>query len=78
MIDKEATSTENGIKHEECEICGYKKEESITILALSSKPNSQNSSGSVDTGDKVNVALPAAMTVISGMLIASFVIYKKQ
>ena len=77
MIDKEATSTENGIKHEEWEICGYKKE-SITILALSSKPNSQNSSGSVDTGDKVNVALPAAMNVISGMLIASFVIYKKQ
>ena len=77
VIDTEATSTENGIKHEECEICGYKKE-SITIPALSSKPNSQNSSGSVDTGDKVNVALPAAMTVISGMLIASFVIYKKR
>ena len=25
VVDKEATATEKGSKHEECEICGYKK-----------------------------------------------------
>lgn len=25
IIDKEATETEKGSKHEECEVCGYKK-----------------------------------------------------
>lgn len=35
VIDKEATTTSEGLKHEECTVCGYKKEAvSIPVLSL--------------------------------------------
>ena len=30
-IDKEATTTENGLKHEECDVCAYKRNENTVI-----------------------------------------------
>ena len=32
VIDYEASATENGLKHEACTVCGYKKA-AVTILA---------------------------------------------
>lgn len=50
VVDKEATATEKGSKHEECEICGFKKT-SVEIPATGTKPNDKtdNSSNSGNT-----------------------------
>lgn len=48
VIDQEATTTEKGSKHEECTICGYKKESvEIPMKDIETKPD-----GSTTTEDK--------------------------
>lgn len=45
VIDKEATASDTGVKHEECEVCGYKRTKEV-IPALGT-----GGSGSADAGD---------------------------
>ena len=72
VIDKEATATEKGSKHEECSVCGYKKA-ATEIPATGSgsgstdQPTKPGSTGSPQTGDSSSV-LWLAILCISGVL----------
>ena len=46
VIDKEATASEAGLKHEECSVCGYSKEK-VQIPALSDDTNNSGDSTAV-------------------------------
>lgn len=94
VIDKEATETEKGLKHEECTACGYKKASvEIPIVTPSNvdkpntdkpnadKPNTDkagNDKGSVETGDQTNVGLFTSLLVMSAFCIAILTVWKKK
>ena len=82
VVDKEATATEKGSRHEECEVCGYKKA-SVEIPATGTKPNtdskkSDTDKGTVKTGDSTNLGLCTLMFAMSGLLIVILTILKKK
>lgn len=58
VIDKEATETEKGLKHEECTVCGYKKASvEIPIVTPSNpdKPNPDKPNTDKPNADKPNI-----------------------
>ena len=78
VIDKEATATEKGSKHEECTVCGYKRSENTVIDKLpgsgstgntgsgdnnTHKPGKDNSTKSPQTGDSSLIGWLAALLV---------------
>ncbi len=71
VIDKEATATEKGSKHEECTICGYKKAV-VEIPATgsgngsASQPAKPGDTSSPQTGDNSSLALWFSVLCISG------------
>ena len=71
VIDKEATATARGSKHEECTVCGSKKA-AVEIPATGSavKPSDQTdnlgNTTSPKTGDSSNLVLWSALLFISG------------
>lgn len=84
VIDKEATATTRGSKHEECTVCGYKKA-AVEIPATGStvKPSDQtDKSGnttSPKTGDSSNPVLWSALLFISGgAVIGTTVVSRKK
>ena len=84
VVDKEATTTEKGSKHEECSVCGYKKA-SVEIPVVTSsntgKPDGDKTGsgkGSVETGDSAPTGLLASMLAISALGMVSVVIGKKK
>ena len=74
VVDKEATASAAGSKHEECKICGYKRP-AVTIPATgstkASKPEESNPNTNADdtknpqTGDNSNMSLWFALLFIS-------------
>lgn len=61
VTDKEASAAENGSKHEECEICGYKKA-AVEIPATGvSRPEESNSSRPGITTD-IGTNIPGTTT----------------
>lgn len=71
VIDKEATATTRGSKHEECTVCGYKKA-AVEIPATGSaakpsdQPDKSGNTTSPKTGDSSNPVLWSALLFISG------------
>lgn len=71
VIDKEATATEKGSKHEECTVCGYKKA-AVEIPATgsgsgsASQPTKPGSTGSPQTGDSSSLIGWLAALLVSG------------
>lgn len=71
VIDKEATATTRGSKHEECTVCGYKKA-AVEIPATGSavkpsdQPDNLGNTTSPKTGDSSNPVLWSALLFISG------------
>ncbi len=61
ITDKEPTTGEAGLKHEECAVCKAKRNENAVIPQLATPP----------TGDGSNMALWIALLFISGMGIAA-------
>ena len=63
VVDKEATETEAGSKHEECEVCGYKKA-TVEIPATGTpvQPPEPNPTkpGTSNTGNETNPTKPGA------------------
>ena len=83
VIDKEATATEKGSKHEECTVCGAKRNENTVIDKLpgsgstgntgsgdnsTDKPGKNDSGNSPQTGDSSSVLWLAALFVSGGVL----------
>ena len=70
-VDKEATETQTGLKHEECTVCGHKRSENTVISVLSghrpaTKPDSgaENTVASAKTGD-AGIALYAGLSLLA-------------
>ena len=73
VVDKEATATQKGSKHEECKVCGYKKAAvEIPATGSTTKPtdptqtNPSTGAESPKTGDNSNMILWIALLFISG------------
>ena len=70
VIDKEATSTSTGLKHEECTICGHQKE-AVVIPALEVE--------FPDTGIRSNTSVWIATILLSiSVVLAGTVIYQRK
>ena len=67
-IDKDATATEKGSKHEECVVCGYARP-AVEIPATGSAP---------ETGDNRNMFLWIALLSVSGFGIVTTAVYGKK
>ena len=85
VVDKEATATQKGSKHEECKVCGYKKA-AVEILATGSttKPtdptqtNSNTGAEGPKTGDNSNMILWIALLFVSGGVVIGITVYSKK
>ena len=85
VVDKEATATQKGSKHEECKVCGYKKA-AVEILATGSttKPtdptqtNSNTGAEGPKTGDNSNMILWIPLLFISGGAVIGITVYRKK
>lgn len=84
-IDKEATATEKGSKHEECKVCGYKKaavEIPATGTTDPSKPTETNpdtgTSDNPQTGNNSMMGLWIALLFVSGAGVAGTTVYSRK
>ena len=86
VVDKEATATKKGSKHEECKVCGYKKAAvEIPATGSTTKPtdptqtNPSPGAESPKTGDNNNLMLWIALLFVSGgAVIGTTVVSKKK
>ena len=85
VVDKEATATQKGSKHEECKVCGYKKAAvEIPATGLTTKPtdptqtNPNTGTESPKTGDNSNMILWIALLFISGGAVIGITAYSKK
>ena len=72
IIDKEATATEKGSKHEECTVCGYAKA-SVDIPATGTEKTENP-----DTGDANNMLLWGALLLAGGLGVTGTAAYSKK
>lgn len=91
VIDKEATATEKGSKHEECTVCGYEKA-AVEIPATGtaedpSEPPADTDKPSVgqtgdttspQTGDDSNIALWIAVLFAAGAALTGTAVYSRK
>ncbi|VYT62241.1 Ubiquitin family protein [Clostridium tertium] len=70
VIDKEATASADGSKHEECTVCGYKKQ-AVKIPATGTNTPPQ-------TGDTNDMMLWVALLFVSGGALTAFAVIKKR
>ena len=85
VVDKEATATQKGSKHEECKVCGYKKAAvEIPATGSTTKPtdptqtNPNTGAGSPKTGDNNNLMLWIALLFISGGACTALTVKRKK
>ena len=92
VVDKEATATKKGSKHEECKTCGYKRPAveipatgTTTAPTDTTKPNDTtkpgNTNGSVkspQTGDNSNIFLWFALLFVSAAGVTGITVYNKK
>ena len=77
-IDKEATATEKGSKHEECKVCGYKKVAvEIPATGTPTDPTPENPD-SPQTGDNSMMGLWIALLFVSGFGVVTTTVYGKK
>ena len=84
VVDKEATATQKGSKHEECKVCGYKKAAvEIPATGSTTKPtdptqtNPSTGAESPKTGDNNNLMLWIALIFISGGACTALTVKRK-
>ena len=85
VVDKEATATKKGSKHEECKVCGYQRPAvEIPATGTTTKPtdptqtNPSTGAESPKTGDNSNMMLWFAVLFVSGFGVLGTVIYGKK
>ena len=83
VVDKEATTTEKGSKHEECTVCGYKKiAVEIPVIESGTTGGDQNSGNAgngtkADTanGAKTGDAMPIGMLAVLMLAAAAGIVF---
>ena len=79
VVDKEATATQKGSKHEECRVCGYKKAAvEIPATGTPTEPGKPTDSDSLQTGDNSNMILWIALLFVSGGVVIGIIVYSKK
>ena len=79
VVDKEATATQKGSKHEECKVCGYKKAAvEIPATGTPTEPGKPTDSDSPQTGDNSNMILWIALLFISGGVLTGVTVFDKR
>ena len=79
VVDKEATATQKGSKHEECKVCGYKKAAvEIPATGTPTEPGKPTDSDSSQTGDNSNMILWIALLFVSGGVVIGIIVYSKK
>ena len=86
VVDKEATATKKGSKHEECKTCGYKRPAveipatgTTTAPTDTTKPgNTNGSEKSPQTGDNSNIFLWFALLFVSVAGVTGITVYNKK
>ena len=92
VVDKEATATKKGSKHEECKICGYKRSAveipargTSTAPTDTTKPNDTTKPGNTNgsekspqTGDNSNIFLWFALLFVSAAGVTGITAYNKK
>ena len=85
VVDKEATATQKGSKHEECKVCGYKKAAvEIPATGSTTKPtdptqtNPNTGAESPKTDDNSNRILWIALLFIIGGAVIGITVYRKK
>jgi len=79
VVDKEATATKKGSKHEECKVCGYKKAAvEIPATGTPTEPGKPTGPDSPQTGDNSNMILWIALLFISGGAVIGIIAYSKK
>jgi len=79
VVDKEATATQKGSKHEECRVCGYKKAAvEIPATGTPTEPGKPADSDSPQTGDNSNMILWIALLFVSGGVVIGIIVYSKK
>ena len=72
MIDKAATATEKGLKHEECTVCGYKKDAVEIEASGTEEPEDPNTP---QTDDSFNLTLWLTLAASVGLLLTAVTIF---
>ena len=72
VVDREATATEEGLKHEVCTVCGFTRSENTAIAKLTP------AEGTPKTGDTTNIAVPIAILLIGGAVVGGAVYLRKK
>ena len=92
VVDKEATATKKGSKHEECKTCGYKRPAveipatgTTTAPTDTTKPNDTTKPGNTNgsekspqTGDNSNIFLWFALLFVSAAGVTGITVYNKK
>ena len=87
VVDKEATATKKGSKHEECKFCGYQRPAvEIPATGSTTKPTdpteSNPNTGALDdvpqTGDNSNMILWIGLLLASGLSVTGTAVYSKR
>ena len=77
VVDKEATATEKGSKHEECSVCGYKKA-AVEIPATAPTAGSGNITAPKTGDDSIPMAWVALLFISGGILTGVTVLRRKK
>ena len=72
VVDREATTTEEGLKHEVCTVCGFTRSENTAIAKVVPVE------GTPKTGDTTNIAVPIAILLIGGAVVGGAVFLRKK
>ena len=79
VVEKEATATQKGSKHEECKVCGYKKAAvEIPATGTPTEPGKPTGPDSPQTGDNSNMILWIALLFISGGVVTGTMVISKK
>ena len=79
VIDKEATATEKGSKHEECKVCHDKKAAvEIPATGTPTNPTNPENPDSPQTGDNSMMGLWIALLFVSGAGVVGITIYSRK
>ena len=79
VVDKKATATQKGSKHEECKVCGYKKTAvEIPATGTPTEPGKPTGTDYPQTGDNSDMILWIALLYISGGVLTGVMVFDKR